>query len=262
MKLSEVLYRNTRKLSLTEDGEKVYKTADKILQLYTDGLGAYNEGENRSIGRLKIAIPAVLIHSRLLSKIVYFARQELGLYLEFQCSDLHEDLIGGGFDLAIRLGNMPDSTLKARKIFQLQRVLLASADMLERFGVPEHPRELEAWPWIGLTMRPNNRTFNHREYGDYEINYTPVATVNNIEAAYRLTSCGLGLSVPPRFLLRPQDELQEVLPAWQLPSLPAYAVRPSNALSQGPVQRLVDYLSDSDTQLAACHPRNLPEVFN
>ncbi|WP_444925845.1 LysR family transcriptional regulator [Microbulbifer sp. TRSA002] len=254
-----LLYRNTRKLPLTEDGEKIYKTAQKILDLYADGLGEYKAREERSISRLKIAIPAVLIHSRLLSKIVGFVRRDLGIHLQIQCSDQHEDVIGGGFDLAIRLGNMPDSNLKARKIFELERVLIASGDMLDRYGFPSHPRDLAVWPWIGLKMRPNHRRFLHRQQGEYEVSYAPVATVDSVEAAYRLTSCGLGLSAPPRFLISAQDDVQELLPDWQLPNLPAYAVRPSNGVSEGPIQKLIDYLADSDTQLAACHPRDLTQ---
>lgn len=247
-----LLYRNTRKLSLTQDGKAVFEVAQQMLQLYSDNLCDYKNANRRGGGKLKVAIPAILIHSRLVCKITAFASREPDLHLHLQCSDHHNDIIGEGIDLAIRLGDMPDSGLKARKIFMLDRALVGSTDFLRRYGPLEHPRDLQELPWIGLTMRPNSRTFFHPSQGSFEILYNPVATVDSVEASYRLAACGLGLAVPPRFLFNAADGVKEVLPEWKLPPLPAYAVWPANAPDDSPAQRLISHLNTQDTQLEAC----------
>lgn len=247
-----LLYRSTRKLSLTQDGEAVFDIAQQMLQLYSENLYGYKDSHRHTGGKLKVAIPAILIRSRLVCKIVAFASREPRLQLHLQCSDHHNDIIGEGIDLAIRLGNMPNSGLKARKIFDLDRTLVGSDAFLQRYGSPTHPRDLQELPWIGLSMRPSSRTFVHPQQGSCEISYNPVSTVDNVEASYRLAVCGLGLAVPPKFLFNPDDGVRELLPEWRLPPLPAYAVWPANAPGDGPAQRLVTHLCAEDTQFAAC----------
>ncbi|WP_299580455.1 LysR family transcriptional regulator [uncultured Microbulbifer sp.] len=242
-----LLYRNTRKLSLTQDGKAIFGVAKKILELYSDNLRDYRNVSRRGGSKLRVAIPAILINSRLVSEISSFASREPDLHLHLLCSDLHNDLIGEGIDLAIRLGDMPDSGLKARKIFMLDRVLVASTDFVRRHGLFEHPRDLQDAPWIGLTMRPSSRTFIHRDHGHFKICYNPVAIVDNVEASYRMAMCGLGLAAPPRFLFNSSDGVEEILPEWQLPPLPAYAVWPPNISVDSPVQRLISYINSQYT---------------
>lgn len=247
-----LLYRNTRKLSLTQNGESIFDIAQQMLKLYSDNVCEYKDSHRRPGGKLKVAIPAVLIRSRLVCKIIAFASREPELHLHLQCSDHHNDIIGEGIDLAIRLGNMPNSGLKARKIFDLDRMLVCASDFVHLHGSPKHPYDLQELPWIGLTMRPSSRTFFHPQQGSCEISYNPVATVDSVEASYRLAVCGLGLAVPPRFLFNPNDSVQELLPEWRLPPLPAYAVWPANAPDDSPAQALIAHLCSEDTQLAAC----------
>lgn len=239
-----LFYRSTRRLSLTFDGARVLQTAQEMLGLYQDGIVQLKQRPSAS-RKLKITIPAVLIRSELMAQIARFIREQPDVDLSISCSDTRYDIIGESFDLAFRIGELPDSSLKARQVFSLSRIVVASQALLDEHPPVAHPKDLASLPWIGLTMRPNHRTLRHVSGETCDIRYTPRITVDNIEAAYQMARQGLGLAAPPGFLAKndiDQGVVKEVVPGWALEPLKVHAVWPSNVAAGSLVHALVKSL--------------------
>ncbi|WP_435104547.1 LysR family transcriptional regulator [Arhodomonas sp. AD133] len=237
-----LLYRNTRRFSLTEDGERTYASAKEMLALYANTVG--DGGEEHS-ARLKISVPATFADSPYMDAISAFSHQHPDISLTVLCSDRRADLVADSVDVAIRVGSLPDSSLKAKRITALARTVIASPNLLQRYASISHPGELQAMPWIGLLMRPDRRTFTHTDGEQVTIRYRPRINVDNVNAAYALTKNGVGLSAPPTYLAREgiaRGLVTEVLPEWSLEPLEVFAVWPANLPRSSVAHRLIEHL--------------------
>lgn len=114
---SALLYRNTRKLSLTQDGESVLETARSMLELYEKGVIEFKQRSVSTAGKLRISIPAVFLNSPFTHHLANFIKENPDIALSISYSDLREDIIADSIDVAFRIGELPDSALKARHLF-------------------------------------------------------------------------------------------------------------------------------------------------
>lgn len=229
---SALLYRNTRKLSLTNDGASLLETATSMLELYEKGVIEFKQRSISTRNNLRISIPAVFINSEFTQHIAAFINAHPDVGLTISCNDTRHDIIGESIDVAFRIGELPDSSLKARHLFLLPRRVIAAREFLAECGPIQRPEDLAQMKWIGLTMRPNTRLFRHEESGEeVEIKYTPHVRVDNVEASYRFAQLKAGLAAPPNYLsdedIR-RNEVVAVLPEWTLEPLKVYAVWPPN----------------------------------
>lgn len=237
-----LLYRNTRRFSLTGDGERTYASAKEMLALYANTVG---DGGGAHSARLKISVPATFADSPYMDAISAFSHQHPDISLTVLCSDRRADLVADSVDVAIRVGSLPDSSLKAKRITALARTVIASPNLLQRYAPISHPGELQAMPWIGLLMRPDRRTFTHTDGEQVTIRYRPRINVDNVNAAYALTKNGVGLSAPPTYLAREgiaRGLVTEVLPEWSLEPLEVFAVWPANLPRSSVAHRLIEHL--------------------
>jgi DNA-binding transcriptional LysR family regulator len=244
-----LVYRNTRKLALTNDGMNILETARAMLDLYEKGLLEFSQRAVSTAGSLRIAVPSVLLgYPPFMQEIAGFAMQFKDASLQLLCSDVREDIVGDGIDVAFRIGGLPDSTLRARSVFAFERVALASPALLEGAGLLVHPEQLAGMAWIGLSMMPSQRSFTHVDGETCTIRYTPRVTVDSVEAAYQLALAGLGLAAPPAFRAGADlasGALVRVLPEWSLAPLTVHAVWPGNMPSTSLAFRLIKRLHDS-----------------
>ncbi|MBB1486679.1 LysR family transcriptional regulator [Oceanospirillum sediminis] len=169
-----LLYRSTRKLSLTDAGKQLYIAASEMLRVASDGLEQVNQQSQSLTGRLHITLPAMFACSPLMDCLSMFIRQHPEIELQMSFSDRAADLVAEGIDLAIRIGPLKDSALKARALFEMPRVLVCHPDLLPEGlntqcsdVVVESPPEadpqplitlLEKLPWIGFSQRPGVKT--------------------------------------------------------------------------------------------------------
>ncbi|USA52560.1 LysR family transcriptional regulator [Acinetobacter sp. C32I] len=227
-----LFYRNTRKMTLTHDGQKLLDTAQVMLETYESGLSDFKQRSILRKTQLHISIPAVFIHSELMRCITTFCEAYQGLTVHITCDDSRTDLIAENVDIAVRIGELPDSSFKARYLFPLARSIVATPEFLSQQQPITHPKELINMKWIGLSMRKNKRILRHQHTGEeVEISYQPHISVNNVEATYRLAKLNAGLAAPPDELIQAdleQQNIVKVLPNWTLEPLSVYAVWPAN----------------------------------
>ncbi len=245
-----LLYRSTRRLSLTQDGQALFEHARAMLEAAESGFNAIAQRSTEPAGRLSVTLPAFLARGKLVEGMAAFAQAYPKIALSIDFSDVRQDLIRDGIDLAIRIGPLEDSGLKSRKLFDIKRCLVASPSSLAGRPNAQAPEDLLDCEWIGLRMRPNYKTLINGAGDVRRIDFAPRIVVNSIDAACQLAIAGLGLATPPSFLV--EDDLRtgrlvEPLPTWTVSSLGAYAVWPHNAARESLTSRLVQFLDGRET---------------
>jgi len=225
-----LIYRTTRKLSLTHDGTELLHHVKLMLLQAEKGLHSLSHRKEQPEGKLKITLTSALIHAPITKKIAKFALQYPQIQLDISYTDEQQDVIAQGIDLAIRAGSMQDSSLIAKRIGEIKRTLVCSTSYFKQQEALQSVEELAGWQWIRLAMIPNMRTLTHQ--GEtVDIHFQHQITVNNVEALTELTIHGVGLSTPPNYLVETalnSGQLVEVLPQWQVQPIPLYAVWPAN----------------------------------
>lgn len=242
-----LIYRSTRKISLSHEGETLYRHAEEMLAAAQQGLNKISSLREEPRGRLTVTLPSALTRAPLTCRIGEFSRRYPGIELQILYSDRTRDLIAEGIDLAIRAGELVDSSLKSRRIGQVERRLVCTPAYLAEHPLPKHPQELASWDWIRLTMLPGRRTLLGPDGEQETVEYASRLSVDSVEAMTQFCLQGLGLATPPLHLVETalsHGELVEVLPAWQVEPVPLYALWPANAAPQGNSRRLLDFLCD------------------
>ena len=137
-----LFHRTTRKLSLTEAGQIYYERAGRIITDVDEARLAVSELGSPT-GILRVTIPTGIGRGLIVSVIPAFLERYPGVRIVLSMTDYMVDLVAGGFDVGIRVGQLSDSSLKARKIGESRRVVCASPDYLKQSGTPRRPAELE-----------------------------------------------------------------------------------------------------------------------
>ncbi|MCS5707798.1 LysR family transcriptional regulator [Candidatus Berkiella cookevillensis] len=247
-----LLYRSTRSLSLTQEGEQLFFSVQKMVQAAENGLNIITQKSSEPSGKLIITVPAVLTRSSLIKDLALFAKTFPKITLSISFTDLQQDLIREGIDLAIRIGDLKNDTLKAKKLFEMKRTLIVAPSYMQSRKHPRKPQDLINWDWIGLKTRPDQRTLVNKTGKQFQINFKPRMIVDNLDAICQFATAGLGLATPPSFLVEEdirQGLLIEPLPAWSIQSLGVYAVCPPNAAKESLTFRLINFLETRKSSL-------------
>lgn len=240
-----LLYRSTRRLSLTHEGKKLFNSAKAMLSAAEQGLNSVAYHAMEPIGKLSLTVPAMLTRSPLVNDIAAFAKAFPKVTLSINFSDIQQDLIREGIDLAIRMGNLKDSTLKSKRLFTMTRKLVAAPALMSDHKPPKRPQDLLKWDWIGLNVRPNSKKLMNQKGKTCLIDFEPRIIADSMDAVCQLALAGLGLATPPAFLVAKdiqQGYLVEPLPGWQAESIPVYMVWPPNASKESLTYRFIAFL--------------------
>ena len=241
-----LLYRSTRKLSLTRDGERLIIAARAMIEAAEAGLMAVSDQSADPSGELRVTAPAVLAQSAVVEQIAAFSVVFSGVRLTLDFSDLRREVIGGGIDVAIRMGWLKDSALKARKLYDVDRILVAAPSYLEGRPSPMRPCDIQNWDWLELSQVRKASSFRKTGHQPVDLKPTPRLSVNDAHALYHLARSGAGLAVVPEFLAK-EDEangiVTKVLPDWRPDPIGVFAVWPQNAPKGGLTSLFVDFLA-------------------
>jgi DNA-binding transcriptional LysR family regulator len=241
-----LIYRSTRCLSLTSEGERLYQHTLKMIQAAQQGLNQVAAKKETLSGTLTLTLPSALIKSTLSNKIAQFSQLHPDLNFKLLYSDDRQDLIGKGIDLAFRAGVMDDSSLKSKRIGDINRKLVCSYDYWQKKEAAISPEDLSSWHWIKLAMLPNRRTLINADGEKCEISFASKISVNSVEAMTQFCINGAGVATPPNFLIESElnnNILVELLPSWQVEPIPLFAVWPSNVFQNSNAKRLLDFLT-------------------
>jgi DNA-binding transcriptional LysR family regulator len=243
-----LLHRTTRRLSLTEAGRRALAGAERILAA---GVSAEAEAMAQAVlprGTVRLAAPMSfgLLHVAPLLPGFFTKNPEVSV--ELHLSDDQVDVIGGGFDLAIRIAALADSSLKARRLCQVGRHLVGTRAYLDRNGRPTHPRDLVHHACLGYAYLPTRDRWHFLHASGEEAVVTPIGplSANNADALTPAVLAGLGLAIQPDFVVwrdLSEQRLEVVMPDWSLPPIAVNLVSPPGSQRPRRVTALVDFLA-------------------
>ncbi|UZD91734.1 LysR family transcriptional regulator [Cognatishimia activa] len=242
-----LIYRSTRRLSLTRDGERLLASAQTMIAAVEEGLNAISGHSSEPSGELRVTISAVLSQSELIEKVSNFKELYPKVGVELDFSDERRDFIRDGIDLAIRTGPNRKRAANRKALFSSQRVAVATPDFLAKAPTISHPRDINQSTWIELTPARNVKMI-FQKAGEADVQVTPKAylSANDAYAVYQLARTGAGLAVVPNFLAQEDiaaGRVEVVLPDWKVEPLQTYAEWPSNAPKAGLARLLVEELA-------------------
>ena len=239
-----LLYRSTRKLTLSHDGEVFYQHVLQMLSSAQQGIELLANNQQEPKGSLTISLPTALSTSLITEKIAEFALASPKVSLNLDYSDKRSDIIEQGVDIAIRAGTIEDSDLKSIKLGYLRRVLVCSPSFYQKYLPPKSLDDLAHWTWLKLAQLPNTRLFK-KGSTLRKITFSHQLTVNSVEAIHQYCCHGVGLAVLAESQVNKQlesGELINVLPDWQVDPLPLFALWPKNVTENSITKLLLNHL--------------------
>lgn len=228
-----LLNRNTRSLSLTEAGQLYLARCETILAAVEEASREVHGLLEEPRGTLRLSVDAE-IGSRLVAPVIVdFAERFPEMRIEVDLSPRRIDLLNESYDLAIRIGALPDSNLRVRRLASLRGGLYAAPSYLARMPVPTHPHDVAKHRRIHLLHQGDHGSWKlaHAEKGEMvEISADSVVTANNMTMIRQLALLGLGIAVLDDAMARDDaaaGRLTKVLPEWGLPSVPLSLITPA-----------------------------------
>lgn len=242
--------RTTRQLSLTDTGKTYYERATRILADLEDADQTAAAVHGALSGRLKIAGPQSFGVLHLLPAVTSFLETHPDVWIDLDVTDNRVDVVHEGFDVAVRIGQLEDSSLIARKLAPVRNIVCASPSYLEKHGTPEHPEDLMNHTYLRYSNVPERRIFSWIDEHGRERVVNPKARLmaNNGEMLQAAAELGLGIISQPTFLIyRALEEgrLVPILPGIEWWQLGAYALYPPGRHLSAKVRAFVDHLAAS-----------------
>ena len=254
----KLLYRTTRKVSLTEEGRVFYQHCRGVL----DGLDAAEQAvsnlQSKPQGRIKLPAPVTYGEQQLLPLVNDFMVQYSDIEVTAFLSNQKIDLIDGGYDLAIRIGKLSDSTMMAKKLSRRTNFVCAAPAYLEKYGTPSSLSDLsqhncllgtrDYWHFIDFKETDSKKT-DYGKNADKEKNLRVSGTVqyNSGHSLVDAALKGLGIVQLPDYYVQKylaSGELVSLLDNYREPEESIWAIYPHNRHLSPKIRLLVDYLAE------------------
>jgi DNA-binding transcriptional LysR family regulator len=238
--------RDTHAMSLTAAGERLLTDARKLLSLAEVSSERLREERETARGHLRIV--AVLdsgqwIVSRLLAG---FRKIHPEVTAELHLTNRPSKFIAEGFDCGILVGPVTDMSVAARKAGEIRRVLVAAPELLQQYGTPAGPDDLDQLPWMGI-LQPHffirDRVPLRRKREQRVVQLAPVLVMDGVTALREAAIAGAGMTVLPEWLIGEALHSRKLVPVlrdWLVPPVDIHVVFPSGGLP-GRVRAFVDY---------------------
>ena len=240
-----LINRTTRTSSITETGSLYYKRAIAILDDVSELNTLASDPQTSLQGTLRLAAPLVFGLTHLTPALDEFTKQHPELALQVDFSDRHIDLVEGGFDLAFRISDLNDSSLKARRLFQARMILCASPNYLAQWGEPESPNDLKHHQCLRYTFDPVTLKLLDKQGDEILVPIQEKMLANNGYFLCRMAMAGHGIVSLPTFITWEAvstGKLVPILTEYTIPSNNAYAVYPKTRYLPQRVRLLIDFL--------------------
>ena len=248
---TKLIYRSTRRLSLSETGQAFLEKANRLCEIMEEAESAVARLETEPRGTLKISAPTTFGSRYLAPAIAGFLAHHPGISVDLALNDRFVDLIEEGFDLAIRIGALKDSSLIARTIAPVDMTICASPTYIAASGMPRQPADLARHNCLIYTlsaaMAPDRWAFVGPE-GRTEVRVQGTLRANGADVLLASAVAGLGVVVAPDFIVADAlatRGLVPVLPGYRVagPDAAIHVIYPPNRLLSPKVRSFIDFLA-------------------
>lgn len=244
---AKLIERTTRSQHLTETGQEFLRRAEAVI----DAAGALEEisASSALTGRIRLTAPTTIGIRRLPAVIARFTAAHPGIVFEMNLTDRRVDLVAEGYDLAVRIGELPSSAMVARRIGTYRFACCAAPDFLARHGTPRYPGDLErARCILNLNLVPRNRwTFVDGAGAPVTVDVQGGIEIDNGEAQRAMAIDGAGIVYLPLDLVGDDlasGALVQILGDWSLPTLPIHTLHPSRHLVPRRVSAFIEAVAE------------------
>lgn len=243
-----LLARTTRGVTPTDAGTQFYERALTILSDVEDAKQSVKTASDNLVGHLRITAPRSFSDIDLHEPLTAFMRENPGLTFELHLSDERVDVIGGGYDLALRVAQgLNDTSLIAKKLTNIRPLVVASPGYLEEKGTPQKPEDLKDHNCVfyaNVTAAEQWR-FNGAD-GAKAVRVGGTMTTNSGVMQLAIARAGLAIAALPEFFLRDalkNGDVVTILDEWDRPESGLYALYPERRLLPTKVRTLIDFLA-------------------
>ncbi|SFG49669.1 transcriptional regulator, LysR family [Novosphingobium sp. CF614] len=242
-----LFHRTSRQITLTESGQAVLERARRILAEGEAAEAELSAQAEAPSGLVRMTAPMSFGTKQLAPLLPGFLATYPGVTLDLHLSDAREDLIAGGYDLAVRIAALEDSSLRARRLSAIRRPIVAAPAYLERNGSPSHPRDLERFDGVCYANVASRDVWHlhHVTLGKWDVRVRARVITNNADVIVPALVAGQGVAIQPEFSIKRELEegkLVEILPGWSLEPISLYIVTPPSSLRPARARVLIDYL--------------------
>ncbi len=246
---ARLLNRTTRRNSLTEVGALYCKRCQSILEDVAAAEQAVAGLIEAPRGTLRINAPMSFGYRRLAGVIAAYCKRFVEVHVDLTLADRFVDVVDEGFDLVIRIGRLPDSSLVARPLGRVRRVFCAAPDYLARHGRPRHPTALTRHACLGYAYQEHGERWPWRdERGEYEVPVHGPLRANNGDVLLEAAVAGLGIAFLPTFICGEalaRGALERVLTEFEPPPLDIHVLYPATRHLSPKVRSFVRFLTET-----------------
>ena len=245
----QLLHRTTRRLRLTQAGEVFASYAQRIMSDVREAEQSVLPLQSEPQGRLRISASESLAKSLLPEALLNFQQQYPKLELDIHVTGRYVDLVEEGIDIALRVGELEDSSLMARLLMPCSFHVCASPDYLKKHGAPEHPEELVTHNCLIYSSKPNANSWFFKDRQGKEFNVKVNGNLRS-DAGNLLMSAalnGIGIFIGPSYMVASalkKKQLKTVLDDYTPATTGLYAVYPYSKLVSTKVRAFVDFLAE------------------
>ena len=243
---TRLFHRSTRKLTLTEAGEQFSDYARNAVYITQQGIDATTLHQGSPKGTLKINAPMTFSRLHLAPHLKEFLDLYPDIRVILSMDDKVVDMVEGAYDVGIRIGELKDSTLIARKLAKCNSVVCAAPDYLQKFGIPNAPYDLRDHNCIYYSLfQAGVEWAFFKEDQKFKVEPKGNFIVNNSDVISEMLLQGLGICQMPTFIVQKYlntGQLVEVLNKYSLPDHSIYAVYPERRHTPEKVKIFIDFI--------------------
>lgn len=250
---ASLFHRTSRRLALTETGSSLAERAARILADAQAIDECARESTTAPAGLVRLAVPMSFGLSHVGPIIARFLTRYPEIDLDLHLSDERVDLVGDGYDAALRIAALPDSSLRARKLRDVPVHIVAAPAYLERRGTPRHPSDLaqhDCFAYAYLSTPEQWRLVNAKSGEIVAIKPLGRLRTNNADAMLPALLAGHGITIAPEFIVASaltENKVVSFLTDWAPPAIALHLITPPGRLRPRRVEALLEFLTEALT---------------
>ncbi|UIJ44977.1 LysR family transcriptional regulator [Sphingomonas cannabina] len=259
-----LFHRTSRRLSLTESGRALAERAQRILAEAQAAEEAAHDAATAPAGLIRVAAPLAFGIRYVAKAVADFLAAYPAVEIDLRLSDAKVDIVAEGFDIALRIADLPDSSLRARRLAPIAGRTVVAPSYLEKHGTPRHPAELGEHLCLRYANLAQPNLWHFRKADGEEAAVRPHGPLltDSGDAMLPTLRAGLGIARLPDFIVDEdlaRGTLVEILPDWATMGIALHLLTPPSALRPARVEALIEHFATVFRTLCAA-PLSTPRL--